>query len=171
MFNLNFNNFPKLYIGNRGGGTDYIDFIKWKEVTEPVMIGTDRYNRAFIVVKFILNKETKKPIKIIQTFFQRYSNDNLWMGCGHATEHLIKTPGGMKYEQFRFLERIINGETLKLSNNIYPVFPVNTSVSLYDEKKWNASIVIQKNWRLCRYNPRYKMCEKVQCRNMENLLF
>lgn len=31
---------------------------------------------------------------------------------------------------------------------------------------YKAAIIIQKNWRLCRYNPKYKMCEKVQNRNL-----
>ena len=37
---------------------------------------------------------------------------------------------------------------------------------LFDEKKWNAVLTIQKNWRICRYNPKYKMCEKVQMRGL-----
>ena len=40
------------------------------------------------------------------------------------------------------------------------------SNELYKHKK--ASI-IQKAWRICRYNPKYTMCEKVQLRNLDNI--
>jgi len=30
-----------------------------------------------------------------------------------------------------------------------------------------ATKILQKNWRKCRWNPEYKMCEKVQLRNLE----
>jgi hypothetical protein len=38
---------------------------------------------------------------------------------------------------------------------------------LYDEVKWNAVKIIQNAWRKCRYDPKYKMCERVLFRNMD----
>ena len=32
-----------------------------------------------------------------------------------------------------------------------------------------AAICIQKKWRLCRYNPKYNMCEMVTTHNIENI--
>ena len=37
MFNVDDSNIPYLNIGNRQGYTDYIDFLKFEEVTHPVM--------------------------------------------------------------------------------------------------------------------------------------
>ena len=51
---LNKPDIPILNIGGRTGGTDYIDFIKYDEVVEPVMKGTDFYKRPFIVLKFVI---------------------------------------------------------------------------------------------------------------------
>jgi len=169
MFFDHLDTLPKKYIQRRQGGTDYIDFLSWDEITEPAVMGIDCYARYFIVIKFMINRKGKEPEKIMQTFFQRYSYQNLWMGCGHATQNLMWTDGGMKQEQFLFLDRILKGETLEIPNNINSIYPDGT-VSLYDEKKWNAAEKIQKQWRLCRYSPRYKMCETVQMRNYETIL-
>ncbi|VVU95809.1 hypothetical protein CPAV1605_1571 [seawater metagenome] len=50
---------------------DYIDNIKNKDLSHPIMIGLDYWNRPFITFK-VLNKYQKGSAI---TFFQRYSND------------------------------------------------------------------------------------------------
>ena len=155
-----------LDIGRKVGSTEYIDFIKWNEVTESVMKGIDCYGRQFLVVKFLINR----CMPMMQTFFQRYSDYNSkWMGCGHATRLLFGV-NRITEQQAEFIEKIINGETLKTTKNITYEFPEETVVELFDKKKWNASIIIQKYWRKCRYNPKYKMCEKVQMRNHNDIV-
>ena len=166
MFFSSIENLPRLELGYREGNTDYIDFIKWDEVTEPAMWGIDKFRRKFVVMKFIINKNSKKQIKIMQTFFQRYTNGTNWMGCGHATQYLFYTIGGMSDEQFDFLDKILEGNEIEIPDNINTMFDSGSKIELYDEKK-EAAIVIQRNWRLCRYNPKYKMCEKVQCKNFD----
>ena len=49
----------------------------------------------------------------------------------------------------------------EMKNKDYGDF-IGDYVSLYDEKKENVAKIIQRNWRQCRYNPKYKMCEKIQ---------
>ena len=166
MFNLDDLNIPVLNIGKRQGGTEYIDFIHPKEVTFPVMKGIDIFRRPFIVVKFFVDYK----YICVQTFFQRYSNDKkLWVGCGHFGENLIETYGGMNIKQFELLSKIINKEKVKLEIYHKPFNDklIGKFIELYDENKINATIFIQRHWRLCRYNPKYKMCEKVQMRNFE----
>ena len=63
-------NIPILNLGRRCGHTEYIDFIRWKEVTSPIMTGYDLFGRKFVVIKFIIEES---QIPIMQTFFQRYS--------------------------------------------------------------------------------------------------
>ena len=166
MININDFDIPVLNIGNRQGGTDYIDFIHPNEVNYPAMKGYDLFGRQFIVIKFFVDY---KHI-CIQTFFQRYSNSNThWQGCGHFGVNLIETYGGMNHLQFDFLKKILNGERLKLNNYHKPINLdlLDKYVELYDEEKINTVIFIQRHWRLCRYNPKYKMCEKVQMKNFE----
>ena len=170
MFFDHLEKLPKLDLKGRGGGTDYIDFLTWEEVTEPAMTGVDRFRRSFVVIKFIIDEDTPNPRKIMQTFFQRYTDGYKWMACGHATENLMWTTGGMKEEQFSFLDKILKGETLQITEDIGSQFEVGQTISIYDEKLREAVSTIQHYWRLCRYNPKYKMCETVQLRNLDIII-
>ena len=153
---------PILDIGRKVGFTDYIDFIRLKDVRYPFMKGTDVFRRKFIVVKMIVNDE----VIIMETYFQRYTdNRNRWMACGHATRHsLLNTVGtGLISEQIELLKKIISGESVKIEEKHNTDFSnfIGDYVRLYDERE-EAAKVIQKYWRECRYNPKYKMCQKIQ---------
>jgi hypothetical protein len=153
----------------RKGATDYIDFITYDEVDESVMKGTDIYGRDFIVLKFVIDN-----IFGMQTFFQRYSDSyNLWMGCGHGNKTLINTIGGIKQIQAELIRDIINnGNSIIIEehqpNHEYEFKEKN--VILYDKKIWNAAIIIQKAFKLCRYNPNYEMCNKIQSKYYKDII-
>jgi len=134
MFFDYINKLPKLDIVYTN--SDYLDFLNWEEVVETAMTGVDNFKRKFIVIKFILNKDSKNPIKIMQTFFERYTNRGLWMGCGHATKNLIFTSGGINKQQFDVLNNILGGETIEIKNdmNCKFLFKEGTTVSLLNEK-------------------------------------
>jgi len=62
------------------------------------------------------------PLLLMQTFFQRYSDDTrLWMGCGHATVQLLNTTGRMDDQQLEFLMRILSGESVTITNDLRPI--------------------------------------------------
>lgn len=155
-----------LDVGQRVGWTQYIDFITWEEVTDPIMKGRDCYHRKFIVIKFVVNQT-----RVMQTFFQRYTGGDGWMGCGHATTNLFDTSGGMRDNQIEFIRKITEGSKCILTEDLSPCLQtfVDMEVELYDEKKERAAIVIQKAWLRCRYNPGYQMCHRVQNRNLDDI--
>jgi len=160
MFFESIRKLPYLNLCNRCGHTNYIDFIRWDEVTEPAMYGVDSFKREFVVIKFIINKNSKdNKKKCMQTFFRIYSGSNLWVGCGPINSELLWTGGGMRSEDFIFLDDILNGKTVEIEENLRSPFKGST-VELYYEKEWKAAEIIQKNWRICRYNSTYKICEK-----------
>jgi hypothetical protein len=112
------NNLPVLDLGERVGDTQYIDFIKWDEVTSSAMTGIDILNRPFVVVKFKIDNETSP---YMQTFFQRYTNEpQLWMGCGHAMTSLMDTTGGMKPVQQELINRVIDGNRVVITKEHRP---------------------------------------------------
>jgi hypothetical protein len=71
------------------GITGYIDHISPYDLISPIMIGTDKYERPFVSIKFIVNKKVG-----CITYFQRYENctDNwVWGGdnfYGYGTNRL-----------------------------------------------------------------------------------
>ena len=100
----------------------------------------DCYSRKFIVVKFVVNQ-----IRIMQTFFQRYTNGNCWMGCGHSTINLIDTSGGMRDNQVDFIRNIIKRKNVNCGRFISSSEMVlNHYVELYDEKKENMAKLFRK---------------------------
>jgi len=158
---------PILNVNQRMGWTSYIDFITWKEVTHPIMKGIDICRRKFIVIKMVVNQ-----VRIMQTFFQRYTGGEGWMGCGHATTNLIDTSGGMTAEQIEFIKKITNEESPILVEDLRPYLEtfINHPVELYDERREEAAKTIQKAWKLCRYDPNFVMCHRVQNRNLDYIL-
>ena len=158
---------PILDIGNKQGFTDYIDFIEPDEVNYPVMQGTDRFRRNFIVLKMIVNKE-----QFFQTFFQRYTNGSGWMGCGHYGRNLIDTTGNMSDEQFKLLYDIIQENEVKLNDNhrLIDNGLIGQNVYLYQGKKWKAVKTIENQWFESRWNPKYKICHNITWKKHQEIV-
>ena len=156
---IDFSHYPILNLESRQGNTDYIDFLRWNEVSYPVMVGLDKFKRKFMVIKFWINNK-----QIMQTFFQRYTDGNCWMGCGHATTNLLETSGSMNDKQIELLKKLLNYETVELEEHHRPCsqsfLGKKVQILNIDNLIKNAKI-IQKNWKICRYNPSYKMCQKI----------
>ena len=175
------------------------------------MKGIDKFKRHFVVIKFkikfncntdILDNTYKRPIInrgnsiiLMQTFFQRYTPSNygqylggLWMGCGHATEVLMGTSGGLNAKQLNFLEKIIDGEVLQMDDyELRPIIPYDYhnpkhplnnktdidfgyTVELYDETKEKASLVIRKFIYNCLTNPNYNICRKIKLKRYDKIV-
>ena len=85
---LNFHNqYPLLrFKNNFFGGTGYIDRIRLSDVSSPVMLGIDKFERPFFTLRMNVNGEM-----ILQTFFQRYTNNpRTWsMGTSYNYFHTI----------------------------------------------------------------------------------
>ena len=151
--------------------TVYIDFLKWEEVTEPVMKGMDLFGRRFVVVKMSIENE---DINFMETYFQRYSDlFTKWMACGHATRKFINTIGtGLDSDQIDLLKRVINKEEVIIEDIHRPwrEYYEGKKVKLYDNKKEKAAIIIQRQWQKCRYDPSYEMCKRVQLNNEKDIM-
>lgn len=95
-------NLPVLDIGKKKGITDYIDFIGASDMKFPIMKGIDTYRRPFIAIKYNIeynvkhlihhnteNDESEPPVesavdtikemKVVNTFFRRYTNSGPWV--------------------------------------------------------------------------------------------
>ena len=155
-----------LNVDNNEGYTGYIDFITLDKMLEPIMRGTDKYNRKFIAIK--MNIDNKQ---VFQTFFQRYSySEEMWMGAGHYGWHLIATEGGMNECQFKLIEDIIHDKIVKIEAKHIPNNKKFIDKYVCNETVYNSIVKIQRAWRLCRYDPKYKMCEIVQMNNLKDIL-
>lgn len=155
-----------LDLGNRIGETGYIDFIKEEEVTDSIMYGKDIFNRNFIIIKLYINN---KPV--IQTLFERYIDSPIfWRGCGNMV--LFDSTHDIGIPQFKLFINLLKGNELKLeapfvdSDNYFK----NKKAYILTKEKLKAIKIIERNWKIVRYNPQYKMCEKIQLRNLNDIM-
>lgn len=165
-----------LDIGDKLGDTGYIDFLKWDDVPEGVMYGYDKLNRLFIVIKCIIDGK-----KYVQTFFQRYTSGGSYHPWNSGTSHLhiIETNGGILENQFDFLFELIKNKKAIIKYEHRPSYSITQKLNdidfkgkeiiLFDKKKWDSAKTIQNAWRLCRYDPTYKMCSNVTLNNITEL--
>lgn len=164
---LKYKSLPNLNIGKRNGMTDYIDFIQFNEV-DTIAKGTDWFGRVFIVIKCVIDN---RPI--MQTFFQRYSNSNSgWMGCGkgHATELLIDTSGGMDDKQFKLLADLIMEKNVMIKEEHSPASLHYINKTVFPYRHYLAAKIIKQQWRMCRWNPIYTMCQTIQHKNYTDII-
>ena len=165
-----------LNIGNRVGGTDYIDFISFTEVTKPIMKGYDCYGRPFMVLKLNINGEN-----VMQTFFKRYTNGTGWMGCGHATKrNIIRTDGGMTDVQYKLLSDFIQLKKINITEEHRPYsssfigeytpYIQDDIIMMFSHNYIDAILKIQAQWRKCRYNQQYYLCRKIMDDNYTNIV-
>ena len=106
--------YPTLDLGKRQGHTDYIDFIRPNEVPNPITVGIDIFSRPFCVIR-VVGVRNGKLVHFSNTFFQRYTDSNLWVAAYAGGKQLLDTCGGMREEQFEFVKKICEGETFNES--------------------------------------------------------
>jgi hypothetical protein len=168
---LELDKFPELDIGDRMGSTDYIDFIKMDEVPHSIMCGLDKFKRYFLVMKLIVDGKI-----ILQTLFQRFTNEVCnWRGCGHFSPNgilLFGSGSNITVETINLILSLLKGETviIKEEHNPDQNYFIGKKVSVFNQEQWDATIIIQKQWKKCRYNPSFKMCERVQLRNLNDVM-
>ena len=155
-----------LDVGNKKGLTNYIDFIKEKELTHNLMKGVDIFNRKFITLKVgILNINTNKLIRLNQVFFQRYSDDiNGWMSATIENQcEIMYSYGGIREEQYKLLNDLVDGKTL-IIEDYHRISSPNLNGSIIasmDAWENKYAKVLQKNFFISRYHPKYKFCRNV----------
>lgn len=81
------------------GRTGYIDNIKFTDMTNPIMIGVDLYERPFICIKYVASHEDSDDIEMgsyILTIFQRYTdNKRGWTKAGSYNGPILMYKTGM----------------------------------------------------------------------------
>ena len=78
------------------GGTDYLDRIRPYDMTERMMMGKDPWNRPFLCIKrttVSCYEEGDEDMEIVETIFQRYSDDPLTWTHGCCGLGFIQSPG------------------------------------------------------------------------------
>jgi hypothetical protein len=112
-------NYTILDIKDKNGDTDYLDFIKYTDISSPVTIGKDKFNRSFFVIRANIIKADNSTESTLETFFQRYTDCyDLWHGCGHDGHYFISTQGGIDKNQAMFLIELVEVGYVNLTEEL-----------------------------------------------------
>jgi len=111
---------PTLDIGERTGGTGYIDFIKSSEFPESFRKGIDKFGRKFISFRADIHYANGGINETLTTLFQR-SNDyqHLWMAAGDVpkTKLLFDTIGGANINQLELVYNLLQNGHVNLTED------------------------------------------------------
>jgi len=135
---LNIQDIPILDLGDYVGHTGYIDFIKSKDMSSPIMRGIDCLRRPFLSIKVDCKRypvpsysedteedpgepEVRKTVhaQFVYTIFQRYTDDSqlITTATCYPSGYLFKDCGGIKENECNaYVTRInalLRGEQVK----------------------------------------------------------
>ena len=146
----------------RMGRTDYIDFLTQNEVPKNIMKGTDCYGRRFLTMKVGgIDLNTGRFFKSGQVFFERYS-DEPYLASADFEGMFIMTTAGTRPIQYKLINDLVDGKLVKLEEE-HRFNSSNCNVIIASMDHWEKKFVriIQKNWFICRFNPKYSICRKI----------
>jgi hypothetical protein len=134
LTNIMERDYPILDVGETIGSTGYIDYIRFNDLTAPIMKGYDKYERPFFVIRAIITKSDGSTLKTMETFFQRYSdNKNLWHGCGLDGPYFLSTFGGMNIKQINFIEKLLENKKVDLTDDLMNNICFGIFIKSYNE--------------------------------------
>lgn len=111
---------PILDIGNRVGGTGYIDFIDNDEFSEPVNKGKDIHGRLFISFRTMIEYKDGNKKETFMTLFQRYTGyKRLWVGAGKRRDKiLMDTTGGADLDQLKLIYKLLHEKSVDIIDDM-----------------------------------------------------
>ena len=151
-----------LDLGGRMGTTDYIDFLTRDEVPKNVMKGIDCFKRKFITMKIGgIDLDNMKFFRSAQVFFERYTGAPYIAGADFEGMFIWIT-GGARPIQYQLINDLVDGKLVKIvEEHRFNSSKHNVILANMDYWENHFARLIQKNWKICRYNPKYNICKKI----------
>ena len=159
-------------IGDRMGRTDYIDFLTPEEVPKNVMKGVDCYGRKFLTLKVGgYNLDNMKFFKTGQVFFERYT-DEPYIASGQFGDNMfIWTTGGTRPIQYQLINDLVDGKLVEIKEeHRFNSGKFRCILANMDYWEHHFAKIIQKNFLIARYNPKYKICKNILNRQFDEYL-
>ena len=175
MNNIDFTFFDRVqdtfYLGDRMGATDYIDFLTQDEVPKNIMKGVDCYGRKFLTMKIGgIDLDDKKFFKSGQVFFERYS-DQPYIASADFEGMFIWTTGGTNPDQYQLINDLVDGKLVIIKEE-HKFNSSNHNVAIANMDYWENKFakIIQKNFIISRYNPKYTICKNILNRQFDEYI-
>jgi hypothetical protein len=158
-------------LNDRMGTTDYIDFLTQDEVPKNVMKGEDCYGRKFLTMKIGgINLDNMKFFRTGQVFFERYTNQP-YIASADFEGMFIHTTGGTNPSQYQLINDLVDGKFVKVKEeHRFNSSKHNVIIANMDYWENKFAKVIQKNFIIARYNPKYIICKNILNRQFDEYI-
>lgn len=162
---------PVTDMGKMIGDINNLDWMDFEKLKSDVTVGKSiPEHRNFLIIKYVLEKSRNNYLENCQCFFQSYEkNKNFWTS-NENTVNFINVDRGITSHQKKLLEDLIDGKIVKITEKHLPSENKYIGKKVGTPNTWRkkrAVEIIERNWIICRYDPRYKMCESVLMNNIE----
>ena len=163
----NIKKIPKTDIGKMIGDVYNLDWLDFEKINEDIVVGSNINNEIwFLFMRYEIELSRTKKKSDYQVFYQIKEN---FFKTNHDTLFFIEPSKGLNEDQQILLQDILKGKVKTLEEKHNPISEnyIGKKIALPEVwKKKKAVSIIERNWLICRYDPNYKMCEKVLMNNI-----
>tara|TARA_Y100000593_G_C4190896_1_gene276834 strand:+ start:51 stop:602 length:552 start_codon:yes stop_codon:yes gene_type:complete len=164
-------NITETNIGKMIGDINNLDWMDFEKLKDDICFGTDiSSKKIFLVIQYEIKLHNKRKLKNYQCFIRNIKSQNDPWTSNVNTAPFINTRFGLTYFQKKMISNIIEGKIVTITPNHFPCDTKHIGKKIATPETWRkkrAVEIIERNWLICRYDPRYKMCETVLMNNIE----
>jgi hypothetical protein len=163
--------FTRTDICNMIGDVNNLDWMDFERLKDDVTTGCySNGEKWIIVIKYQIELKKNTYFSHVQCCFQPYEkNTNSWVSNTN-TIPFINSRYGMNQSQIELIKGIVEGKIETIRPNHLPYHIRHVGKRIATPETWRRKKAIDtiiRNWLICRYNPKYKMCETVLWNNIE----
>mgnify|MGYP003650986326 CR=1 FL=1 len=159
--------FPHTNIGKMIGDINNLDWMDFEKLKHDIAFGySSTKNIPFLVIKYQIELRKNIYVSNVQCFLLE---NNKWKS-NNNTIHFLNPEYELNYHQLKLIETVLDGKIEILKECHFPESPNYTGKRIATPGTWRRKRAVEKierNWIICRYDPRYKMCEEVLMHNIE----
>ena len=143
---------------------NFIYYLRYDLLLNPIILdyyNHGYYNKHYLIIKLLVGNKF-----ILHSLWKDYRNH--WYN-NMTNNYFINGEGKLTEIQTKLINKLLKGYIVKLDESHQLVDSKNSNqfVLIATPEIINATKIIQKSWRKCRYHPSYKMCQQVQINNLK----
>ena len=161
---------PHTNIGKMIGDINNLDWMDFEKLEDDITVGTTiDDNVLFLIIKYELKISNKKILKNFQCFIRiKREKEEIWSSNINSIP-FTNTRFGLTNYQKKMIENLIDGKIVVITPNHFPTENKYIGKKIGTPETWRkkrAAETIERNWIICRYDPKYTMCETVLMNNI-----
>jgi hypothetical protein len=164
-------NIPHTNIGKMIGDVNSLDWMDFEKLEHDITIGSGVSDEIWFIILKCKIKISKFEYREVTQCFREYNKS--FPSCLMSNNDSSKFIFGdmcLNQDQIKLIKCLLNGEIVTLKNEhlVFENSYKGKQIAILDTwKKKKAVKKIERNWLICRYDPRYKMCGDVLMHNIE----